>query len=224
MEAPPSLPSEIQAQVETFAKQGVDASSRGELRQAMECFHQAIELIPTPPEQWKEAAWIFSALGDAAHRNTEWRKALDALEVALKTPAGTGNAFVHLRMGETRWKLGDHIGAAEALLDAYELGGEAIFEGEPPEYLAIVHDHLEPEDAELFCSMGTYHAGEASRLLPQLEAADIRFDFETGDGDHLLHGGFGFGVLVQIRVHPEDEARFHEIHAAVLGGGGEGPL
>ena len=52
---------------------------------------------------------------------------------ALKI-GGTGNPFVWLRLGQSAFELGNAKQATDALLSAYMLEGDEIFEDEDPKY------------------------------------------------------------------------------------------
>lgn len=68
-----------------------------------------------------------------------------------------------------------------------------------------------------------YHVTEVERLFEALEAAAVRFHFETADQVQTQNaiaaaygGGFGQGAQVLVSVHRDDAARFHEVHRDVF--------
>jgi hypothetical protein len=56
----------------------------------------------------------------------------------------TGNPFLHLRLGQCRFELGDLDRAADELARAYMGDGEDVFEDEAPKYLAFLKTRLQP--------------------------------------------------------------------------------
>jgi hypothetical protein len=59
-------------------------------------------------------------------------------------PDALGNPFLHLRLGQCRFELGDLDRAADELARAYMADGEDVFDGEDPKYLAFLKTRLQP--------------------------------------------------------------------------------
>lgn len=96
---------------------------------AAEWFKKALEVLPSPKEDWEAAGWISASLGDALFSAEKYDEALVQLLLAHEIySSDEANAFVLLRLGETYYELGDHPNAAANLLLAYELEGAALFE------------------------------------------------------------------------------------------------
>ena len=64
----------------------------------------------------------------------------------MRCPDAIGNPFIHLRLGQTQFELGNKDRAADELMRAYMGAGAEIFVGEAPkylQYLGIVADDIE---------------------------------------------------------------------------------
>ena len=64
----------------------------------------------------------------------------------MQCPEAIGNPFIHLRLGQAQFELGDKEAAADELMRAYMGAGAEIFAEEAPkylEYLATVADDIE---------------------------------------------------------------------------------
>ena len=61
---------------------------------------------------------------------------------AAVTVGGTGNPFVWLRLGQAAFELGMDKQATDALLSAYMLEGDEIFEDEEPKLVNAVLDRI----------------------------------------------------------------------------------
>lgn len=101
-------------------------------------------MLPDPKEQWPAALWILAAIGDANFLSGDFKAGRDNLSTAMRCPGGIGNPFVHLRLGECQFEIGNHDRAADELTRALMGGGEEIFDGEDPKYLAFLKGRLVP--------------------------------------------------------------------------------
>jgi hypothetical protein len=59
-------------------------------------------------------------------------------------PGTIGNPWVHLRLGQVRFELGQLELATDELARAYMGGGRDVFEGQDPKYFELVERVLEP--------------------------------------------------------------------------------
>lgn len=60
-------------------------------------------------------------------------------------PGAIGNPFVHLRLGQCQFEIGNLERAAVELTRAYALKGDEMFSGEDPKYLAFLKTKIETE-------------------------------------------------------------------------------
>jgi tetratricopeptide (TPR) repeat protein len=112
--------------------------------EALKHYRSAWELLPDPKEDWEAATWIQTAIGDARWQSRQYREAIDVLSVAVRCPGGLGNPFIHLRLGEAQFELGDIKRAKDELTRAYMGAGRKIFEGDDSKYFELLRDTLIP--------------------------------------------------------------------------------
>lgn len=136
------LPDTIHQDIVRLSERGNDLAEGGHTAEAVQCFEQALSLLPAPVERWSAATWLFSALGDIHFLSGSYCKALQTLLDAMRCHEGIGNPFLHLRLGQVQLELGNEILAADELARAYMGGGKYIFEGEDKKYFHAVQSSL----------------------------------------------------------------------------------
>jgi tetratricopeptide (TPR) repeat protein len=109
-----------------------------EFDEAIDCFSKALDFLPEPLEKWEASSWLLGAIGDAYFLSGRSQEALQPLLDAMKCYKGVGNPFLHLRLGQTQFELGNDILAADELTRAYMGAGKEIFDGEDPKYFNLV--------------------------------------------------------------------------------------
>jgi hypothetical protein len=62
----------------------------------------------------------------------------------MQCPDAVGNAFLHLRLGQCEYELGNMDRAADELARAHAVGGAEIFEGAPAKYFAFLQAKRTP--------------------------------------------------------------------------------
>jgi hypothetical protein len=68
----------------------------------------------------------------------------ESLSLAMHCPDAIGNPFLHLRLGQCQYELGNLDQAADELARAYMGGGEEIFEEDEREYFTFLKTRLKP--------------------------------------------------------------------------------
>jgi hypothetical protein len=106
-------------------------------------FRAALDLLPAPVENWNAAGWLLVALGEAAIQAGDFARAFPPLKDAMHCSGTIGNPWVHLRLGQCRFELGDDR-AADELARAYIGGGRTMFDGLDPKYFDLVERVLQP--------------------------------------------------------------------------------
>ena len=109
--------------------------------QALVLYNKALGLVPEPRTSWGASLWLLGSIGDAAFQGGYFETARDALGDAMLCPGAVGNPFLHLRLGEAHFELGDQGAALEELTRAYMGAGEDIFESEDPKFLTLLRDN-----------------------------------------------------------------------------------
>ncbi len=136
---PISLVNDIQARIDA----GDVFLNTDAFSQAIECYQQALSLIPSPKHLYHIALTAFTALGEAYLFSGHYRDALSAFQEALKAPGGVENPLLHLRLGQAYYEGGDFDHAADSLTRAYALDGRAVFQGEDDKYLLFLATRIE---------------------------------------------------------------------------------
>lgn len=109
-----------------------------DLESALAEYIKAWNLIPDPQNDWEASTWVIAAMADCYFFLGDDQEAKRALEYAMTCPEGEGNAFLHLRLGQVLFELGELDGAADELMKAYTGEGKDIFEPEDPKYLEFL--------------------------------------------------------------------------------------
>lgn len=138
------LPADTFEGVRSHAAAGERALSAGDLPGAWREFVDALRLLPEPTERWNAAGWLLVAMGETQFRGARYEKAAGAFQDSMICPGTLGNPWVHLRLGQVRFELGEMDRAADELARAYMGGGRGVFEGQDPKFFALTERVLRP--------------------------------------------------------------------------------
>jgi tetratricopeptide (TPR) repeat protein len=138
------LSQSLKSQIQDVLAQGDQLVESSASRDAWGKYLEALALIPEPKYEYALTTRVLSAIGNAAFLRKSYSKAKDALEDAIRCPGGLGDVFIHLRLGQCNFELGDRHRAADNLARAYMGGGREAFAREDPKYLALVEEVLKP--------------------------------------------------------------------------------
>jgi tetratricopeptide (TPR) repeat protein len=141
---PLELPDAIHAEVKALAANGDALARQGKPREAVDAYVKALELLPEPVTNWSAATWLLTAIGDANFNAKHYEAARFALQDAMHCPGAIGNPFIHLRLGQVQFELGNLTRAADELARAYLQEGKAIFNEDDPKYLDFIKSKLDP--------------------------------------------------------------------------------
>lgn len=128
----------LHTRINRFCEIGDTLAEDGKYSDAVAAYQYAWNLLPDPKEDWEAATWILVAIGDAHFLNSNYPAALTALEQAMRCPEAIGNPFIHLRLGQTQFELGNKDRAADELMRAYMGAGAEIFAEEALKYLEFL--------------------------------------------------------------------------------------
>jgi tetratricopeptide (TPR) repeat protein len=142
------LPDDLYKRITALCQEGDAYMKHGNADAALERFHAAWHLLPEPKNDWEAGTWVFSAIGDAWYSKGDHQQALLAFQEAVQCPDGLGNPFIHLRLGECYFEMGDSPKAQDELTRAYMGGGREIFEEEDPKYFAFLKGVLKPPQGQ----------------------------------------------------------------------------
>jgi tetratricopeptide (TPR) repeat protein len=137
------LPAHLHAEIQRLSATGDVSASARRFEEAIGHYKAAWALIPEPKTDWNASTWLLAAIGDAAFLGGYKGSALEALRFAMHCPDGTGNPFLHLRLGQVLFDQGDHDAAADELARAYMAAGAEIFDQEEPRYFAFLSTRMQ---------------------------------------------------------------------------------
>jgi tetratricopeptide (TPR) repeat protein len=139
-----SLPDSVHTEIEALCARGDEFAEAEKFVEALEAYWSAYDLLPDPPHQWEAATWILTAIGDANFLQRDFTAGCDNLSSVMHCPGAIGNPFIHLRLGQCQFELGDRDRAADELARAYMGGGSELFDEEDPKYFAFLKTVLKP--------------------------------------------------------------------------------
>jgi tetratricopeptide (TPR) repeat protein len=133
----------IHERINALCRDGDELANRGDYPLALEQYWAAWDALPESKTDWEAATWILGAIGDANCLGGDFVAGRDNLSMAMRCPNAIGNAFLHLRLGQCQFELGDLDRAADELARAYMGAGSDIFEG-AEKYFDFLKTRLEP--------------------------------------------------------------------------------
>lgn len=141
---PHELSDEVDAQVKQLCALGDRHAEQENYPAAISQYWKAFALLPEPQTDWDAATWILGAIGDANFLGRDFTAGRDNLSAAMHCPDAIGNPFLHLRLGQCCFELGELDRAADELTRALMGAGEEIFAAEDPKYFALLKTRLKP--------------------------------------------------------------------------------
>lgn len=137
------LPDITYRKIKLLCAAGDRKAEEGDYPLALEKYWAAWDLLPEPKTDWEAATWILGAIGDANFASGDYAAGRDNLSTAMHCPNAIGNPFLHLRLGQCQYQLGNLDRAADELARAYMGAGAEIFTDEE-EYFDFLKTRLEP--------------------------------------------------------------------------------
>lgn len=134
----------VHEQIIQLSSAGDDLAENFHYREAVEKYLQAFELLPEPRTDWEACTWLLAAIGDANFKSKNYEHSVVALSDAMYCPGAIGNPFIHLRLGQSLFELGEIGRANDELARAYMGAGKEIFANEDPKYFAHLKTVLRP--------------------------------------------------------------------------------
>lgn len=129
------LPDTIYKQVKKLCKEGDSFAENKEDAKALDKYYDAWDLLPDNKNDWEAATWILGSIGEIYFKNAKFEKSKSSYESAVHSAGGLGNPYLHLRLGQSHFELGDKDKAGDELMRAFMGADEEIFEDEDPKYL-----------------------------------------------------------------------------------------
>lgn len=126
------------AEIEKLSQEGDLFAENSDYKKALKKYWKAYDLIPNPKSEWDATLWLLAAIGDANFLSKDFEAGLKYFTSAMNLPDAVGNPFLHLRLGQCHYELGNLKKAADELTRAYGVEGKDIFEGEDPKYFEFL--------------------------------------------------------------------------------------
>jgi tetratricopeptide (TPR) repeat protein len=130
------------AQIQALCARGDAFADEGHWGEALEAYWSAWDLLPEPQTAWEAATWILAAIGDVNFQQGDFQAGRENLAMAMHCPQAVGNPFLHLRLGQCQFELGEMDRAADELARALLIESPRLFEDEDPKYLEFIKGRL----------------------------------------------------------------------------------
>ncbi len=128
------LPDAIYSEVTRLSEEGNQLMEASQFAEARSRWLAAWELLPEPRDTWEAATWLSTSIGDTFFEDASFSDALPFFQRAVRCPGGLGNPYIHLRLGEIQFEMGNMERAKDELARAFMGGGDELFEGDDPKY------------------------------------------------------------------------------------------
>lgn len=138
----PELSEDTHRQIARLCERGDQLAADGVFDEALKLYQNALDMLPEPKSDWEAALWIYAAIGDSQFLSKDYASAKTTFTEAIISYRGQGNPFLHLRLGQTHFELGEEEAAAEQLTLAYQLEGEEMFEEDDVKYLDFLRTNM----------------------------------------------------------------------------------
>jgi len=132
------LDNKTHEQIKKLCDEGNVFSEEQDYPAALKKYWDAWNLLPEPQTNWEAATWILVSIGDANFYSKDFNEGRDNLSRALHCPDAIGNPFLHLRLGQCLYELGEYDNAANELILAYMSEGKDIFNEDDPKYFKFL--------------------------------------------------------------------------------------
>jgi len=138
------LDSRTHAEIEKLCEKGEKCLNMADLSSALKNYWEAYDLLPEPKEEWVAGTWILGAIGDANFLKKDYQTAVVNISVAMKYfPCAYENPFLHLRLGQCYFEIGELEKATREFLRVYSYeDGAELFASEDGKYFDFIKSKL----------------------------------------------------------------------------------
>ena len=141
---PQQLDGATSGRLAVLIKEGDAAAQGQDYTGALQKYWTAWDLLPEPKTGWDTAVWILAKVADSNFRTHNYATARDNILVALRCPNSQGNSFLHMRLGQCYFELGNRDYAVNELMTAYKGSGRSIFGQEDSKYFQFLTSTANP--------------------------------------------------------------------------------
>lgn len=132
----------IHKKLVAFTKNGDALFDRQQYNEAIVMFNHAYRLLPEPKHIWEASTWIHVAIGDALFMQNDWKGARLCFRIAVEGVNGLGNPFIHFRLGQIAFELGESQTAKNELMRAFMGAGKDIFLESDSKYFDAISKYV----------------------------------------------------------------------------------
>jgi hypothetical protein len=140
------LDAAVHERIQALCAEGDMLANEAKYSIALSKYWAAWDLLPEPRTEWEAATWILAAVGDANFLAGDFVAGRDNLSTAMRCPNAIGNPFLHLRLGQCEFELGNLNRAADELCRAHMGAGDEIFKG-ADKYFSFLKSRIKPPTA-----------------------------------------------------------------------------
>jgi len=123
-------------------EKGDDLCEKEHFKTALVHYQKGLDKLPNPNTDWEIALHLCVALGDCYFNLGDYDLSNDSYNQALKCPDALDNGYVWLGLGQSYFELENIEKAKDALMSAYMLEGEDIFEDTDEKYFNLIKPYL----------------------------------------------------------------------------------
>jgi hypothetical protein len=132
------LPGSVHEEIKRLCATGDAHAEGGAYADALASYWAAWDLLPEPKTYWDASTWILVAIGEANLFGKDYAAGRDNLSNAMRCPGAIGNPFIHFRLGQCQFELGDEERAADEFMRAYMGAGREIFDQDDGKYFRFL--------------------------------------------------------------------------------------
>ena len=103
----PELADDVLERIQALCEKGDAFAENEKYADALQKYWEAWDLLPQPQTDWEAATWILGAIGDANFLGEDFAAGRDNLSMVMHCPDAIGNPFLHLRLGQCQFALGN---------------------------------------------------------------------------------------------------------------------
>jgi tetratricopeptide (TPR) repeat protein len=135
-----TLPDDLYDTIMSNMDNGDNSMEAESYNEASTFYQQALAKVPESKHDWEISLHIYTALGDVSFNLKDFESAIYYYNQALQCPEGTGAGYVWLGLGQAYFEVNEIDKSKEALLRAYMLEGDEIFEGVNRQYFRLIEE------------------------------------------------------------------------------------